>query len=112
MTLLKRDAILKAQDNETKDVEVKEWGGTVRVRHMTLAERSEFLRRCGSEDKTIVASWLMVTLCVDESGSPLFTPEDIPELEKKNFRAVEAVGQAILDINKIGEKKVEEEEKN
>jgi hypothetical protein len=111
MTLLKRDAILKAQDIETKDVEVKEWGGSIRVRQMTVAERNEFSRKASSEDKDKVGAWLVTLLAVDESGGAMFKPEDIPDLEKRNFHALDTVVQAILEVNSLGEKQVEAAEK-
>lgn len=112
MTLLKRDAILKSQDISTKDVEVKEWGGSIRVRQMTVAERNEFSRKASSEDKDKVGAWLVTILAVDESGVPMFTAEDIPELEKRNFHALDKVVQAILEVNSLGEKQVADAEKN
>jgi len=112
MTLLNREAVLKVQDTVTKDIAVPEWGGSIRVRTMTVAVRNEFARRASSEDKVSVAAWLISVLSVDENGEPLFKAEDIPELERRNFRAVDRVVQAILEINGISEKKVEEAAKN
>ena len=42
MTYLSRDAILQREDIKTEDVEVPEWGGTVRVRGMSGVERDAF----------------------------------------------------------------------
>ena len=42
MTYLSRDAILQREDIKTEDVEVPEWGGTVRVRGMTGVQRDAF----------------------------------------------------------------------
>ena len=42
MTLLSKTAILAAQDLQTEDVEVPEWGGAVRVRSLTGRERDAF----------------------------------------------------------------------
>ena len=42
MTLLFKTAILAAQDLQTEDVEVPEWGGAVRVRSFTGRERDAF----------------------------------------------------------------------
>lgn len=112
MGLLDRSAILQAQDVVTKDVPVPEWGGSIRVRTMTVAERNDFARRATVEDKVSVAAWLISVLAVNDSGAPLFTAEDVPELERRNFRAVDRVVQAILEVNGISERKVEEAGKN
>ena len=42
MTYLSRDTILQREDIKTEDVEVPEWGGTVRVRGMSGVERDAF----------------------------------------------------------------------
>lgn len=112
MTLLNREAVLKVRDTETKDIPVPEWGGSIRVRTMTVAERNDFARRATSEDKVNVSSWLVSILAVNEKGDSLFTAEDVPELERRNFRAVDRVVKAILEVNGISEKKVEEAVKN
>lgn len=112
MTLLSRDAILGAQDIQTKDVPVPEWGGSVRIRSMTVAERNEFVRRATEEDRHSVGVWLVSLLSVDGDGKPLFKAEDVSALEKKGFRGVDTVASAVLDLNKMSEKKIDEAEKN
>lgn len=113
MALLSRDSILAAQDIRTKDVLVAEWGGTIRVRSMTLAEQSEFARlSASSDDREKVTAWMVATLAVDEAGASLFKAEDVKELEKKNFRSIQAVVAAILEVNGIGEAQVEAAAKN
>ncbi len=42
MTLLSKTAILTANDLQTEDIEVPEWGGAVRVRSFTGRERDAF----------------------------------------------------------------------
>ena len=42
MTLLSKTAILTANDLQTEDIEVPEWGGAVRVRNFTGRERDAF----------------------------------------------------------------------
>jgi len=42
MGLLTRDAILEAQDLQHEEVYIPEWGGSVRVRTLTGAERDAF----------------------------------------------------------------------
>ena len=54
--LLSKEAILAAQDVVTELVEVPEWGGSVRVRGLTGAERDAFegetIQRNGRDVKT------------------------------------------------------------
>ena len=97
--MLTRDAILGAGDLKRQEVEVPEWGGKVTVRAMTVAERNEFVRRSTAGEPTTV--WLVVTLCVDAEGKPLFKAEDEAALDGKYFRAVDAVARAALEANAL-----------
>ena len=42
VAFLSRDAILKVQDIETRELEIPEWGGSVLVRGMTGHERDRY----------------------------------------------------------------------
>lgn len=112
MTFLKREAILAASDLGTTDVEVPEWGGTIRVRQMTLRERGEFAKRATGEDAAVVGAWLISAVAVDESGAPLFKPEDVKELEKRSWKALDRVVAAILKLNRLTDEAVEDAAKN
>ena len=113
MALLTRDSVLKAQDVATKDVAVPEWGGDIRVRSMTVAERAEFVRRSGSsEERDAIGAWLVATLSVDAGGAQLFKPEDVAALVQRNFRALDRVMATIFELNALDAKKVEEAAKN
>ncbi len=39
---LTKDSILKSEDRKYQDIEIPEWGGTVRVQSLTGAERLTF----------------------------------------------------------------------
>lgn len=111
--LLKREHVLNVQDIKTQDVEVEEWGGAVRVRQMTLAERGEFARRgADSNSLTTTGAWLLSILCVDEKGARMFTDDDVEALQSRNSRAVDKVVDAILQINGLDQKKVDAAVKN
>jgi hypothetical protein len=111
MALLKREAILAANDVEVRDVEVPEWGGAIRVRSMTVAERNEFAARAGKESNISVGTWLVSRLAIDEEGNPVFKPEDVAALEAKNAKALDRLVSAVLQLNSVDEKKVDEAEK-
>ena len=112
MALLDRKTIFGAADIKTQDVEVPEWGGSVRVRQMTVAERNEFVRRSADEKETGIGTWLVATLAVDDAGKPLFTADEIAELEKKNFRNLDLVAKAVMQVNSLGEPEIEAAAKN
>lgn len=113
MSLLTRAAILDSRDIPTQDVEVPEWGGTVRVRAMSFSERAELIRRKqAGENHDATGAWLVAQLVVDEQGGKLFTEDDVVALSGKQWRAVDRVVTAILEVNRLDEARVEEAAKN
>lgn len=115
MTLLSKDAILGADDLITEDVEVPEWGGTVRVRMMTGAERDAFeeslSRTKGKSVKANLANLrarLVAKTVVDEAGKRLFTDAEAGVLGQKSAAALDRVFDAARTLNGMTEKDVEE----
>ena len=98
--LLGRDDILKADDRPIEEVEVPEWGGSVRVRGMSGEQRNEFEASMAimRGDKLVpeVSNTLakLVARCiVDEDGAPLFTQSDVYALGQKSAAALERVAE-------------------
>src|SRR5690606_20312294 len=96
--LLTREAILQAEDLPTEDVEVPEWGGVVRVRGLTGAERGAFeqsivdARGKGARmNLQNVRARLVALAVVDESGNRLFSDADVEALGRKSGRALNRV---------------------
>lgn len=106
MSLLNRSSILEAADLLTEDVPVPEWGGTVRVKSMTGAERTAWGRLVagadGQFDVVRYPASLVVACCVDEAGAPLFTADDLPALMAKNGGAVARVQVVAERLNGLG----------
>lgn len=114
MALIKFDEALKTQDLPTVDIPIPEWGGSVRVRHWTLAERNEFSKRNASDaDKKQTGEWLLCLLCVNEDGSQWCPPERVAELDKKNPKAIDAIVSGIIKLmGGVTEEEVKAAEKN
>ena len=75
MTLLSKSAILCANDLQTEDVDVPEWGGAVRLRSFTGRERDAFeasmVRGEGKDrkvDLTNMRARLVGLTVIDEGG--------------------------------------------
>ena len=111
MSLLSRDAILGADDRRTEDVEVPEWGGTVRVRGLSGTERDAYeasivrLKGDGSQTFTLQnARARLVSLCAcDEDGERIFTDKDVNELGRKSAVALERVFDAARRVSGLSE---------
>ena len=119
MSLLSKTAILAAQDLQTEDVEVPEWGGAVRVRSFTGRERDAFeasmVRGDGRDrrvDLTNMRARLVGLTVIDESGQRLFTDEEADLLGAKSGAALDRVFAIAQKLNGLSGADVEELSKN
>ena len=119
MTLLSKTAILAAQDLQTEDVEVPEWGGAVRVRSFTGRERDAFessmVRGEGRDrkvDLTNMRARLVGLTVIDETGQRLFTDEEVDLLGAKSGAALDRVFAVAQKLNGLSGADVDELSKN
>jgi hypothetical protein len=119
MTYLSKDDIFKAEDLPTRDVEVPEWGGVVRVRALSGSDRDAYdasmlraqsdgsvLRVPGSRAK-------LVSLCiVKDDGDPMFNEFDIGRLAQKSATALDRVVNAVVELSALSDEAVGELEGN
>jgi len=112
---LTRDDILNAQDLPTEDVSVPEWGGTVRVRGLTGAERDVFEasiveqrgKKARVNMKNMRATLVALTL-VDEDGKRLISETDVEALGQKSGVALDRVVRVALRLSGLSPGDVEE----
>src|SRR5574337_1084901 len=117
---LSKDQILEANDLRTEEVAVPEWGGSVRVRTMTGADRDAFevsmmtILPDGSRRPNIsdMRSKLVALTVVDDAGALLFGLDDVPVLARKSAAALDRVYQAAQRINGLGDQAEGAAEKN
>ncbi|HEY9145265.1 MAG TPA: hypothetical protein VIN36_01135 [Thiobacillus sp.] len=115
MGLLNKAAILGADDLKHEDVEVKQWGGTVRIRVMTGAERDKFRASIAQEGGVPVgkfAAALVAATCIDEAGALLFTLDDIEALQKKSAASIDVPASVAMRLNGLGPAAVGDAAKN
>jgi hypothetical protein len=119
MTLLSKNAILCANDLQTEDVEVPEWGGAVRVRSFTGRERDAFeasmVRGEGKDrkvDLTNMRARLVGLTVIDEGGQRLFIDEEFDLLGAKSGAALDRVFAIAQKLNGLSGADVEELTKN
>ena len=119
MTLLTKSAILSADDLKTEDVEVPEWGGTVRVCAFSGRERDAFeaslVRGDGKDrkvDLTNMRARLVALTVVDETGQKLFTHDDVDLLGAKSGAALDRVFAVAQKLNGLSAADVEDLTKN
>lgn len=119
MTVLTKAAILAAQDLRSEEVNVPEWGGSVRVRLLTAAEREEissiWTQHASSSDDAkmhLTRDAILLRCTVDEGGKPLFAPEDLPALKQKSAVALARVIDAAMVLNAMAAQSLEDAVKN
>ena len=111
-----RDAILSANDLKTQDVDVPEWGVSVRVSTLTGTARDALSKAMVGADGQIDSSQYrerMVAACVvGEDGKPLFSADDVGILGTKSAIALQRVFTVAESLNAISAQAVETAEKN
>ena len=119
MPLLSKTAILAADDLQTEELEVPEWGGAVRVRSFTGRERDAFeasmVRGDGRDrkvDLTNMRARLVGLTVIDEAGQRLFTDEEVDLLGAKSGAALDRVFAVAQKLNGLSGADVEELSKN
>ncbi len=115
MGLLTKEAVLGAQDVYYETGAVPEWGGEVRVRSMTGADRDAWetwlLENRTADGRTNLANLRarITMLCaVDAEGKRLFGEDDIAALGAKSAKALDRVYVATTRLNAIGPEDVAE----
>ena len=104
MALLSREQILAAPDRRYVEVDVPEWGGAVRVASMTAAQVVEYT----DVEQPKRMFWLLAATIVDQTGAPVFTLDDVPELEKKSPAATLRVYREAAKLNVLSPEAAEE----
>lgn len=113
--LLSKADILKADDMQFEEVEVPEWGGTVRVKAMTGSERDRWEKNVierkkggGTQTKDNVRANLVAATVIDASGKLEFSQADIKALGAKSAAALERVYEVAAKLSRIGPQDVED----
>lgn len=116
---LTRDEILGASDLVAESVQVPEWGGAVRVRCMTAAERDEYEQTLVATEGEAAGAHLrnirarLIAMCaVDAQDKRMFSIADIEALGAKSARAMNRVFKVAVRLNALSAGDIEELKKN
>ncbi|MCL1126708.1 hypothetical protein [Shewanella surugensis] len=115
MTLLSRESILKKADLSYENVDVPEWGGTVRVQELSGKQREEYelsMLVDGEYQSTDFKIKLLSRSLVDEGGDLLFNSDDIEKLSGKSSIVVNRLFDVANKLSHISVETLEEAEKN
>ena len=113
--LLSKDQIIGVSDLSHRDVDVKEWGGSVRLGSLTSSERDSFesslLETDGKRDLNNLRARLVGKCLVDEDGKRLFSDAAVEKLGEKS---ADVMGRLFTECQEMNgfDTEVEEAEKN
>lgn len=119
MALLSKEQITTADDRQWEDVDVPEWGGTVRLLGMSGTERNAYQSSLvvigpnGSVQRMNMADQLakLVGKClVGEDFERLFTDREIKALGAKNGAVLERLGKICQRLSGLRKEDMEEAE--
>lgn len=124
--LLTREQILEAKDIQTKEIEVPEWGGKLRIKQLSAKEYNDItmnmvnIRKMAAKqlsskknaDENLEDAinenaiknqkiLLIVKSVVDENMKPLFTEADMELLYQKNTNVIDRVISEIENFNAV-----------
>ncbi len=102
--------VLAVQDVETVEVDVPEWGGTVRIRALNGEEAVKFSQSIKGDNSG--AARIVVRCAVDENGARLFKDEDADVLKLKSMKALLRVQKVAMEINGLTEDSVKKVKEN
>lgn len=110
------DQILAAEDRTYEVVSVPEWGGEVRLKSLTGAERDRFEQSLqeqrGGKTKQNFDNFRarLIALCaVDEAGAPLFTNKQaVIMLGNKNVAPLQRLFNKCNEMNGLSDEDVED----
>lgn len=113
--LLTKDVILSADDLGHEDLEVPEWGGTVRIRALTGAERDAYEASMQQQrgknfvrNLANVRAKLVVRTVIGEDGERLFTDSEANALGRKSAAALDRIFEVAAKLSRLSEEDVEE----
>lgn len=119
MSYLTRASILEAPDLRYEDVEVPEWGGMVRVRGLTGADRDAFESsvvqqngRKASVSTQNIRAKLVARAIVNERDDRVFSDADVEALGAKSAQALDRVFAVAQRLSGLTAADVEELSKN
>lgn len=111
-----KEELLKIDDRKIIEMNIPEWGATIRLRPLTGAARDKWegdnQTKGGGVNYNNIRARLAALCIVDESGNLMFTPKDVAELGNKSSIVLHRIFEKIQGLNALTEKDIEEMAKN
>jgi len=98
--MLTREQILAINDLPLKEVHVPEWGGSVYVKAMSMADAKKAFAFEDKDHDTRILRNVILGVC-DKDGKPLFTDADMDQLYSKNFHVCCRLAKEVNEHNQV-----------
>lgn len=111
-TYLGRARISEYSQPEFMDLEIPEWGGTVRLRRMNLRDRMNLSQSVKDEENDLM---FMARVCCyslyDGSGQRLYSDSDLDEIMQMQIEPLTRIYRASMEFSKARIGDIDEAEK-
>lgn len=109
MALSREEIFAARKDRKPVELEVPEWGGSVFVKHLTVADQVELQNHTQPGEMPIA---VLIATLVDENEEPIFSLADAEELSKEAFPVVLKVFAFVAKLNGLSNAELEEAMRN
>jgi hypothetical protein len=109
---LTRAEVISSDDLRRELVAVPEWGGSIMLHTLSVAERLALAELAKSETGGQFGLRLVIASAIDEDGNRLFGEGDMAALANKSHAAVERLVRAAVRVNAMAGDDVETAAKN
>jgi hypothetical protein len=96
LPVLSAEEILNVLDIQEKEIDVPEWGTSLKLRAFTIDERDKVLSQCSEKDGTVDAKKLIRLLVVHGVVEPKLSLEIV---SKKSYLVVERIANEVMQLN-------------
>lgn len=94
------EEILSKDDFTYEEFEVPEWGGTLRLRSLSGAQRTIVISLTNKRrDGDGLFERLIIMSAVDDVGKSIFRDDHLDALKARNAAVTQAIGKKILEIS-------------
>lgn len=112
MAILTIDQIRLAQDVTREEIEIPEWGGSVVVQGVSVADGMALLKQMQGEDGEIDSEKATLYSIVVGVVEPKFTDADVEWLKTKSMSAVTKITNAFMRLSGFDQAAVKAARKN
>ena len=94
------EEILNRDDFTFEELEVPEWGGTIRIRSLSGNERTKITNMVQKrKDGDGMFEQVVIFAAVDENGKRIFRDDHLAALKEKSATVSQRIGQKVLELS-------------